>query len=195
MFLSENEYTDFSSPVISRKPDELFRSARNDTGKAKIAYEYVRDEIHHSFDINAAVITAKASDVLMHKTGICHAKSNLLAALLRLQGIPADFCSQHITLADDDSPGYCVHCCNAVFTDKRRIKADTRGSTNGRNAQFSLTALQPAFPDRSRYDEYFWEGICSEPHSDTMRMLEKADSLQEAADNIPDYISEAPDII
>ena len=59
-----------------------------DTEKAKIAYEYVRDEIPHSFAIDSKIITAKASDVLRYKTGICHAKANLLAALLRSQSIP-----------------------------------------------------------------------------------------------------------
>ncbi|HEY5556236.1 transglutaminase domain-containing protein [Acetobacterium sp.] len=83
--------------------------------KAKVAYHFVRDEIPHSFDCNARVITASASDVLIHQTGICHAKANLLAALLRFQNIPTGFCFQHITLSDDDSLGYCVHAYNAVF--------------------------------------------------------------------------------
>ena len=195
IFLAESEYVDFSSPIISNKADELFCNINNDVEKAKIAYEYVRDEISHSFDVNAAIITAKASDVLLHKTGICHAKANLLAALLRTQGIPAGFCFQHITLVDDDSLGYCVHCYNALFVDKQWIKVDARGNTNGKNAQFSLTAPQLAFHNRINYDEYFWEGIYSKPHLDTMLMLGRANSLQDIMDCIPDYILEKPDVI
>jgi len=198
-FLEENRYIDFSSPAIQEKAGELFHGINDDVEKAKIAYEYVRDEIPHSFDIpffdmNVKTITAKASDVLKYRTGICHAKSNLLAALLRSQGIPAGFCFQHLTLMDDDSSGYCVHCLNAVFVNGRWIKIDARGNTNGKNAQFSLNEPILAFPIRKEYDEYFWNGIYASPHLDTMKMLEKVKKLQDIRDNIPDYVHEAPDV-
>ena len=193
-FLEEHRYIDFSSPAIQEKAGELFRGINNDIKKAEIAYKYVRDEIPHSFDINAKIITAKASDVLKYKTGICHAKSNLLAALLRSQNIPAGFCFQHLTLMEDDSFGYCVHCFNAVFVNERWIKVDARGNKNGINAQFSLDEPILAFPPRPEYDEYFWNGIYARPHADTMKMLETAKSLQDVLDNIPDYVNEAPDV-
>ena len=131
----------------------------------------------------------------MHKTGICHAKSNLLAALLRLEGIPVGFCFQHITLANDDSLGYCVHCYNAIFIDKLWIKVDARGNTNGKSAQFSLGEPILAFPNRKEYDEYYWSGIFASPHTDTMKILDKAESLQDVFDNLPDYVLEIPDVI
>ena len=167
----------------------------NDVEKTKIAYEYVRDEIPHSFDIQSDIITAKASDVLKYNTGICHAKANLLAALLRSQGIPAGFCFQHLTLSDDDSSGYCIHCYNAIFIDNHWIKVDARGNTNGKNAQFSLAEPQLAFENRNNYDEYYFEGIYANPHLDTMLMLDKANSLQDVIDNISDYVLEKPDLI
>ena len=194
-FLEENKYIDFSAANIQGKAKELFSGINNDIGKAKTAYEYVRDEIPHSFDIGAKIITAKASDVLKHHTGICHAKANLLAAFLRAQGIPAGFCFQRITLADDDSLGYCVHCYNAIFVDNHWIMADASGNTNGKNAQFSLEKPKLAFSNRVKYEEYFWEGIYARLHFDTMIMLEKAASLQDIIDNIPDYVNEKPDII
>lgn len=193
-FLIESQYVDYSSPVIKETATNLFSGINNDVQKAKIAYEYVRDEISHSFDINAEIITARASEVLIHRTGICHAKANLLAALLRLAQIPVGFCFQHLTLADDDSLGYCIHCYNAIYINKRWIKVDARGNTNGINAQFSLTEPILAFPNRSNYDEYFWDGIYASPHIETMKMLEKATCLQDVRNNIPDSINEKPDI-
>lgn len=195
IFLAEDKYIDFSSLLIREKADELFSHTNTNIEKAKIAYKYVRDEIPHSFDINAKIITAKASDVLAHTTGICHAKSNLLAALLRAENIPAGFCFQHITLANDDSLGYCVHCYNAIFVDNHWIKVDARGNTNGKNAQFSLETPVLAFQNRKDYDEYFWKGIYAKPHADTMKMLEKAKSVQDILDNIPDYVNDIPDIM
>ena len=113
-FLTASRYIDFDVDNIQAKTNELFSDSMSNIDKARIAFEFVRDEIPHSFDCGATVITARASDVLKHKTGICHAKANLLAALLRSQGIPTGFCFQRITLADDDSMGYCVHAFNTI---------------------------------------------------------------------------------
>jgi Transglutaminase-like enzymes, putative cysteine proteases len=193
-FLKENEYVNYTAENIVLKVKELFEGIDNDIEKARIAYEYVRDEIPHSFDIEAKIITSKASDVLKYKTGICHAKANLLAALLRSQNIPTGFCFQHITLADDDSLGYCVHAYNGVYLRNKWIKLDARGNTNGKNTQFSLEEPMLAFPNRIEYDEYFWKGMYASPHMDTMKMLEDAKTIQDIIDNIPDYVNELPDI-
>ena len=114
-FLAASEYIDFDADNIQALASELLSDGMSDIEKARVAFEFVRDEIPHSFDCGATVITARASDVLKHRTGICHAKANLLAALLRSQGVPTGFCFQRITLADDDSIGYCVHAYNAVY--------------------------------------------------------------------------------
>ena len=192
-FLAENKYVDYSAPNIQAKVAALFAGVSDDTSKTRIAYEFVRDEIPHSFDIDAKIITAKASDVLKHKTGICHAKANLLAALLRSQGIPSGFCFQHITLMDDDSEGYCVHCYNAVWLDGHWVKLDARGNKPGVNAQFSLDEPILAFPCRKQYQEYIWPGIYANPHAETMTMLEQADSLEYIIKNIPDEVTLPPD--
>ena len=193
-FLAEDNHVDYSALNIQAKAATLFNGVTDDAQKACIAYEFVRDKIPHSFDVNASVIAAKASDVLKHETGICHAKSNLLAALLRSQGIPVGFCFQRCTLMDDDSAGYCVHCYNAVWLDGRWIKLDARGNKAGVNAQFSLDKPILAFHSRSGYDEYFWPGIYTSPHKETMRMLEQADSLAYIIKNIPDMITSSPDM-
>ena len=137
-FLQEHKYIDFSAPNIKAKAIELFDGLADNVQKAKVAYEFVRDKIPHVFDIRSDTIVAKASEVLEHKTGICHSKANLLAALLRLQGIPTGFCFQRLVLSDDNSQGYAVHCYNAVYIDGRWIKVDARGNNKRVNAQFSL---------------------------------------------------------
>jgi len=195
VFLAEHEYVDFSAANIQSKAKELFCGINDNISKARIAFEFVRDEIPHSFDIGATVITAKASDVLLHKTGICHAKSNLLAALLRTQGIPAGFCFQHITLMDDDSEGYCAHCYNAVYLDGAWIKLDARGNKPGVNAQFSLGEPLLAFQCRPQYDEYHWPEIYASPHAETMIMLEQANSLEHVIKCIPNMITAPPDVM
>lgn len=194
-FLKESEYINFSAKNITEKAEELFSDCVSEVEKAKTAFLFVRDEIPHSFDVEVKIITAKASDVLQYRTGICHAKANLLAALLRTQGIPTGLCFQHLTLADDDSLGYCIHCYNAIYLNNRWIKVDARGNTNGINAQFSLEEPILAFQIREQYDEYFWKGIYAKPHMNTMKMLEKATCIQDIIEYIPDNITEKPDIL
>lgn len=194
-FLLENEYIDFSSAIIQKAITELFTPDMTEIQKANLAYEFVRDEIPHSFDCNAKHITVRASDVLLYRTGICHAKANLLAALLRSQGIPTGFCFQHITLVKDDSLGYCVHAYIAVFLNDKWIKLDARGNKEGVDARFSLDEPILAYHNREQYDEYFFDGIFANPHQETMNMLEKAKSLQDIMDNIPEYVTEEPEIM
>lgn len=193
-FLQSSKYIDYDSRIIKQKALKLFSDDMSDIEKTKTAYCFVRDEILHSFDCNADIINAKASDVLKCKTGICHAKANLLAALLRSQGIPTGFCFQHITLLKDDSLGYCVHAFNAVFIDNKWIKLDARGNKQGVNARFSMDEPVLAYQNRKEYNEYFWKGIYASPHLKTMQMLESAKCLQDVLDNIPDEVDEIPDI-
>ena len=80
-FLAASEYIDFDADNIQALASELLSDGMSDIEKSRVAFEFVRDEIPHSFDCGATVITARASDVLKHRTGICHAKANLLAAL------------------------------------------------------------------------------------------------------------------
>ena len=194
-FLEETQYVDYSNSAIQDKCKELFRDSMDEIERAKVAFEFVRDQIPHSFDCNAKIITAKASDVLINCTGICHAKANLLAALLRAQNIPAGFCYEHITLGEDDSVGYCVHAFNAVYLNGSWIKLDARGNKENVNAQFSLDNPILAYLPREQYDEYFFPGIYANSHIDTMKMLERARSLQDIMDNIPEFVHETPEIM
>jgi transglutaminase-like putative cysteine protease len=62
-------------------------------------------------------VTCKASDVLIHGTGYCYAKSHLLVALLRANGIPAGLCYQRLTI-ENDGPSYCLRGLNAVYLEQ-----------------------------------------------------------------------------
>ena len=193
-FLTASRYIDFDVDNIQAKTNELFSDSMSNIDKARIAFEFVRDEIPHSFDCGATVITARASDVLKHKTGICHAKANLLAALLRSQGIPTGFCFQRITLADDDSMGYCVHAFNTIHVGGKWIKLDARGNKPGVHTYFSTEEPSLAFECRPEYEERFWKGIYAEPHLATMMVLDESSCLQDVIDKLPDEIDAMPDI-
>src|SRR5690625_3701657 len=137
-YLAELNVVDYSNPVIQEKISELFNPSQTEIEKVKTAFEFVRDEIFHSWDIQGTQVTCNASEVLSVGEGICYAKSNLLAALLRSEGIPTGFCYQRLMLFDTPEKGYCIHALNAVFlkTINKWIRLDTRGNKPGIDAQF-----------------------------------------------------------
>ena len=93
-YLKYDSVTDWNNPSIQLKAKEIIEGAVNEIDKARLIYEWVRDEIPHSNDINTQVLTCSATEVLSQKTGMCFSKSHLLAALLRSVNIPSGFCYQ-----------------------------------------------------------------------------------------------------
>lgn len=93
-YLAESKEVNYNNPTIQQKVTNLFTLSHTEIEKVEIAFKFVRDEIAHSWDIQSKRVTCKASDVLTYNEGICYAKSNLLATLLRSQGIPTGFCYQ-----------------------------------------------------------------------------------------------------
>lgn len=196
IFTEETKYVDFSHPLMQKKADELFSKDMTNVEKAKKAYYFVRDDIPHSFDIGATVVSISASDVLKNGTGICHVKSNLLAALLRSQGIPAGFCFQYLTLDDnDDSRGYVTHGYNAVYLDGHWVKLDARGNKENVHAEFSLEEPILAFPVREEFHECYVPGIFARPNMSSMKYLEKLEKLD--IDKYADFnmVQQQPDVL
>ena len=76
-YLKCDDVTDFDNGNIAELADELFKKADNELMFIRSAYEFVRDKISHSADINEVIITCSASEVLKAGHGICFAKSSL----------------------------------------------------------------------------------------------------------------------
>ena len=87
-YLKDSGILDYQNPWIQKKALEPSRSPKNQFETVKDIYEFVRDEISHSLDIGSQNVIFRASEVLEEGHGICFAKSNLLAAMLRFLGIP-----------------------------------------------------------------------------------------------------------
>lgn len=171
-YLKADPVIDFNNEMIVRTGDLLFESAKNEIEYIKIAYEFVRDNISHSADINENNITCTASEVLKEGHGICFAKSHLLAALLRYKSIPTGFCYQKLILDDETAPILIYHGLNGVYLKdyKKWIRLDARGNKEGVNAQFSLDKEQIAFPVRLEKGEE--DGFIVYPDPD-VKVLEK----------------------
>ncbi len=171
-YLKEDDVIDFGNEDIVKFADLLSQNTNCEIEYIKAAYEFVRDRISHSADINEDIITCSASEVLKEGHGICFAKSHLLAALLRCKGIPAGFCYQKLILDDETAPVLIYHGLNGVYLKgySKWIRLDARGNKEGVNARFSVDEEQLAFPVRSEKGEE--DGFVIYPAPD-VKILEK----------------------
>ena len=190
-YLLELDEVNYSHSLIKEKVEELYTGNQTEIEKAKIAFEFVRDEISHSWDIQGKRVTCKASDVLKYKEGICYAKSNLLASLLRSQGIPTGFCYQRLMLFDTPEKGYSLHALNAVYLNSlnKWIRLDARGNKTGVDAQFSIEQEKLAFSVNEKFDEKDYPIIYVKPHPKTINVLkEYNDALEMYKHYLPEHI-------
>jgi len=111
---------------------------------------------------------------LAYKEGICYAKSNLLATLLRAEVIPTGFCYQRLMIFDTPDKGYSLHALNAVFLHSigTWIRLDARGNKPGVHAEFSIDTEKLAFPVHEELDEKDYSIIYTTPNSKTIEVLQ-----------------------
>lgn len=150
-YLKCDNVIDYNNKFIAELSEKLYKNSNNDLDFIKKAYEFVRDNISHSADINEDIITCTASGVLKAGHGICFAKSHLLAALLRCKSVPAGFCYQKLVLYDETTPVLIYHGLNGVYIKdyQKWIRLDARGNKKSVNAQFSIESEHLAFSIRS----------------------------------------------
>ncbi|SEO95267.1 transglutaminase-like domain-containing protein [Actinacidiphila rubida] len=153
-YLADDDAVDHRHPLVRTIAARLRALAPDAYDYAKTAYGFVRDTVPHSADAGDPRVTWRASDVLGRRTGICHAKSHALAALLRAEGIPAGFCYQRLT--EDDGSEPVLHGLNAVLLPGRThwSRIDARGNIPGVvDAAFSLDEERLAWPVRPELGE------------------------------------------
>lgn len=175
-YLKCTKYVNFDAPEVKAKADELIKKSANDILLIKNTYEFVRDEIKHSWDAQDPRVTVTASDVLHEGVGICWAKANLLAALLRANGVPAGFSYQKLTLGDTPDTGYCIHAMNTVYLPSyvKWVRIDARGNNENVHAEFSIDEEKLAFKICSEGEMDFHNNLSEQPET-LMRILEEND--------------------
>ena len=180
-YLSETPSIDYMNSHIQGKVRELRNQSENEIDYIKRCYVFVRDEIPHSWDIGADMVSKTASEVLVNKTGICWVKSCLLAALLRANGIPSGISYQLLTRADDDSEGHMIHALNTVYIKDfdKWIRLDARGNKENVNACFSLDEEKLAYPIRSEFGEIDYKDNHADLDERLVSILMESESVSE----------------
>ncbi|WP_333196517.1 transglutaminase family protein [Microcoleus sp. S28C3] len=189
-YLKVSEVINWQHPEIMECAKQIASEYETPTAIAKACFEWVRDEIRHSYDYQMSPVTCTASDVLQHKTGYCYAKSHLLAALLRANEIPAGLCYQRLSIDDKGAP-YSLHGFNAIhLPEVGWYRVDARGNKEGVNAQFTPHQEQLAFKIQFS-EEADFPTIFSEPLQVVIEALQAQKAWDDMLRNLPDISLES----
>ena len=184
-YLQVSQVIDWDDPEIVKCAKQITLECESPEAIAKACFEWVRDEVFHSCDFKMNPVTWRASDVLLHKTGYCYAKSHLLAALLRANQIPTGFCYQRLSIDDRGAP-YSLHGFNAIYLPKIGwYRVDARGNKTGVNAQFTPPDEQLAFETQFP-EEADFQTIFTEPLPIVIEALQAQTTWDDMLHNLPD---------
>ncbi len=181
-FLRSTAVIDWKHAAVSTQAHRL--SAADAHTTARRCFEWVRDTIRHSRDYRLDVVTCTASEVIAHGSGYCYAKSHLLAALLRANGIPAGFCYQRLRM---DTGARCsLHGLNAVWLEGVGwYRVDARGNRRDVDAQFTPPIERLAFHPINA-DETDLPEIWPDPLPVVVETLQTYASAEDVHEHLPD---------
>jgi transglutaminase-like putative cysteine protease len=178
------------TPVVDWQHPAVIARARTLAGvdavqTARRCFEWVRDEIRHSKDHGLDRVTCSASEVLAAGSGLCFAKSHLLAALLRANGLPAGFCYQRLRRDDGGGP-FTLHGLGAAaLPGIGWYRIDPRGNRADVDAKFTPPTERLAFPIRSS-GEADLPGIGPDPLQLVVVSLRGCRTVADLWDHLPD---------
>lgn len=188
-YLACTPVIDFDHPGIRTEASRLSAQSRSPLELVKNTYEFVRDAVSHSADVQGTRVTCNASDVLEAKEGLCYAKSHLLVALLRCNAIPAGFCYQLLRLFPAPDTPLVLHGLVAVYVEsvRRWIRLDARGNKNGIDAHFSTVHEQLAYRVNPEHGEIDFPIVFAAPDDNVIGALTTYRTLDELYDNLPQF--------
>lgn len=193
-YLEDTITIDWQTPAVMEQARILLEGRDTSEDRVRVLFEFVRDEIDHTIDhsVDPAIdrTTCRASEVLAERTGLCYAKSHLLAGLLRFAGFPTGFCYARLTNGQDPSR-LTLHGFNAVYwaATKSWIFLDARGNRPGIEAEcrFEAPWSLPWRPD-AEAGEAFLPFIYKRPAKRIIDLLERAPDFAAVQRNLPDSI-------
>ncbi len=184
-YLQATNIVNWQHPTVLKLAKELAVGHGKTDDIARACFQWVRDEVCHSVDYQLNPVTCRASDVLHHRTGYCYAKSHLLAALLRANGIPTGFCYQRLSLNEQGAP-YCLHGLNAVYLSEFGwYRIDARGNRDGIDAQFTPPEEKLAFTLQFA-EEADFPTIFPAPLDIVVDALQRHNTWDSLLQNLPD---------
>lgn len=184
-FLAETNLIDFSNSAIQALISSLQSQSKDQAELAKLAFEFVRDEINHAMDDQKYLSEKpfiKASEVLQAKVGFCFGKSILLCAILRGLKIPCGFSDQLLMFDEAISDRKIIHTVNAIYLNNKWLRVDARGNKpEDVNAEFGG---QLAYEARAEFNEIDNLGIYAEVSKTAQNLHKISNTNAELIDNL-----------
>jgi transglutaminase-like putative cysteine protease len=183
-FVRATPVVDWEHPDVRALARELSRGRRA-VEVVRACFEWVRDQVSHTVDHGLDPVTCAASEVLRERTGFCYAKSHLLAALLRANGVATGFVYQRLAL-DEHGHAFCLHDLNAVWLPETGwYRVDARGNRPDLWADFAPPC--EVLPYASTLPgERLFNGIWAEPVPLVVDALRRHRTRAELEANLPD---------
>ncbi len=192
-YLEDTIVIDWQTPAVCEKARELVQGLADEEARARALFEWVRDEVTHSLDLASDEtrdsVPCNASHVLREGTGLCYAKSHLLAALLRACGIPAGFCYQRLR-ATPPARGHALHGFVAAYLHGpgRWVLLDPRGDNDQVRTVFSTAEPSLAYLVDPDEGERFYDTIFTRPARRVIEVLDHAERLSAIRNHLPDEL-------
>jgi transglutaminase-like putative cysteine protease len=187
-FLRASAVIDWEEPGVLARARQL-AAGRQPLEVARACFEWVRDAIAHTSDHELEPVTCRASEVLEAGTGFCYAKSHLLAALLRANGIPSGLVYQRL-IADPERGTFCLHGLNAIWLPgfPGPYRVDARGHREDlARAGFSPPIEQLVYGGDAPGETTF-AGVWAEPVPVVVRALEANSTRRALLMALPDAV-------
>jgi len=199
-YLEDTITIDWQTPTIMQRSKTLLEGLTEPEERVTALFEFVRDEIDHSIDnargLDPMVTTCSASQVLKEGTGLCYAKSHLLAAFLRVAGFPTGFCYVRLVSGQREDK-FVLHGFNGVYWKPTSswIFLDPRGNRAAEGdepaleaeARFAPPFSMPWAPD-AECGEAFLPFIYRRPAKRIVDLLERAPDFAAVRRNLPDAL-------
>lgn len=192
-FLRSTSVIDADDPAVAGRARRITAGLTTEVDRARALFEWVRDEIPHSWDIRSRAVTCAASQVLREGTGICMAKSHLLAALCRAVGLPAGLCYA-VLRRGAPYRTWVLHGFNAIYLASlgRWVRVDPRGNVGGVDAQFGVDGERLAWPPDPAKGEFVYDVVLADPEPAVVEFLTAHDDLHSAWAHLPEYLPSQP---
>ncbi len=189
-YLEDTITIDWQTPTMMSTAKTILETRTEPEDRVRGLFNFVRDEIDHSLDVETEVQTCRASDVLKERTGLCYAKSHLLAGFLRYAGFPTGFC--YVRTRDSERPGrFVLHAFNAVYWSSSGswIYLDARGNREGVETECRFEApWSLAYWPNPQEGEGFLPFVYKRPGKRIIDILTRAPSFEAMRRNLPDSI-------
>lgn len=182
-FLRSTAIIDWDHPEVLALASYIAKGSQEPLTLIQRSFTWVRDQIAHSRDYQKSAVPLKASEVLINKNGCCFAKSHLLSALLRANGIPSGFCYQRVD--NDWGPQRKrLHGLNAVYLPQLGwFRVDARGSRSGVQTYFRPPEESLTYPNAEDI-----LGVWPNPLDSVIDALVNASHVNELYHSLPDQV-------